>query len=116
MSCFLIASSQAHENRKAMNLAASHRRYYKMAYARRNEIIGFYRSFLPKRAVMLYDIESGKIYAYPYAGFKADLSPRSQAILAREYKEAGATGQIVVFVRDNVNEKLVSFCVGQGLP
>lgn len=99
-----------------MNRAARHRRYMKMAYAVGDQIIGLYRSFAPKRSVMLYDIESGKIFAYPYADFKADLSPRSQAILAREYKEARATGQVVVFVRDNANEQLVSFCMKQGLP
>lgn len=59
--------------------------------------------------MMLFDVQERRVYAYPYAGFKAGLSKRSQGLLSRQYKEAMAAGETVVFVRDNKKRKLVSF-------
>ena len=39
-------------------------------------ILMFYKRFEDKRPVMLLDLQSQKIYAYPYEEFKADLSER----------------------------------------
>ena len=71
-------------------------------------ILMFYKRYEDKRPVMLLDLPSQKIYAYPYEGFKADLSPRSQAMLESQYERALAEGKIVVFVRDNETRRLVS--------
>ena len=38
---------------------------------------------------MLLDLQSQKIYAYPYKEFKAELSERSQVMLAADYEKAG---------------------------
>ena len=38
-----------------------------------------------------------------------DLSPKSQASLTKQYELAGKLGQMVVFVRDNDSERLVSY-------
>ena len=58
--------------------------------------------------MMVFDLQDRKIAAYPYEQFKADLSPRSQAMLTAEYEEAVAEDKIVVFVRDNETRRLVS--------
>ncbi len=68
----------------------------------------FYRRFEDKRPVMLLELPSLRIYAYPYREFKADLSERSQAMLKDEYERAVAEGKIVVFVRDEETRRLVS--------
>lgn len=60
---------------------------------------------------MLYDGQERRIYAYPYREFAADLSARSQVALAEEYAAALRSGQMVVFVRDNVKRRLVSCSV-----
>ena len=46
---------------------------------------------------------------YAYEDFKNDMSPKSQASLAEQYELAGKSGQMVMFVRDNEAEKLVSY-------
>lgn len=74
-------------------------------------IVRLYVAFEHKRPVMLFDVQEKRIYAYPYAEFKADLSNRSQALLKKQYSEAIAEDMIVVFVRDNEKRKLLSYCL-----
>ena len=62
-----------------------------------------------KKPVMLYDIHEKKIYAYPYREFKADLSEKSQLSLEIDYKSTSVRGGMIVFVRDNIEQKLVSY-------
>ena len=71
-------------------------------------VLRAYMDFEEKKPVILLDIQAAKIYAYPYHDFLADLSPRSQKSLEREYAEAVKKGEVVVFVRDNEKRKLVS--------
>jgi hypothetical protein len=71
-------------------------------------ILMFYKRFEEKRPVMLLDLQSQKIYAYPYKEFKAELSERSQVMLAADYQKAIAKNKIVVFVRDNETQRLAS--------
>src|SRR3974390_2350396 len=71
-------------------------------------ILMFYKRFEEKRPVMLLDLQSQKIYAYPYKEFMAELSERSQVMLAADYEKAIAKDKIVVFVRDNENQRLAS--------
>ncbi len=66
-------------------------------------------AFEEKRPVMLFEVQEGRIYAYPYDQFMSDLSPRSQALLKEQYAQAIQEGWIVVFVRDNEKRKLVSY-------
>jgi hypothetical protein len=74
-------------------------------------IRGLYMTYQSKKPIILYDIHEDKIYAYPYKEFKAELSKKSQASLERDYKCASTLGSMVVFVRDNVERKLVSYIV-----
>jgi hypothetical protein len=64
-----------------------------------------------KNPIILYDIQDNKIYAYPYKEFKDELSKKSQETLEHDYKSASTLGSMVVFVRDNVERKLVSYIV-----
>ena len=68
-----------------------------------------YRQYADAKPVMLFDIQEQRVYAFPFEEFRAELSERSQASLTRQYERALAHGQIVVFVRDNDQEKLVSY-------
>lgn len=72
-------------------------------------IVMMYKMFAAKRPVMLFDIQEQQIYAYPYKEFRDELSERSQGILKEQYEQAQVEGKMVVFVRDNVKQKLVSF-------
>jgi hypothetical protein len=71
-------------------------------------ILMFYKRFEDKRPVMLLELPSRRIYAYPYQEFKDDLNERSQAILKDQYERAVAEDKIVVFVRDNETRRFVS--------
>jgi hypothetical protein len=84
---------------------------YLLDAARENwpHILLLYRQFKDKRPVMLLDLQSGRIYAYPYLEFKEELSERSQRSLEEQYEQAGRECKIVVFVRDNEQRRLVSF-------
>ena len=57
----------------------------------------------------LYDIQEKKIYAYPYKEFKAELSEKSQASLEIDYRSTSVRGGMIVFVRDDIERKLVSY-------
>ncbi len=72
------------------------------------EILALYKLFEEKRPVMLFDLQSQKIYAYPYKEFKANLNERSQAILEMQHQEALTENKIVVFVRDNESHRFTS--------
>jgi hypothetical protein len=61
------------------------------------------------RPIILYDIHEEKIYAYPYEEFKTELSKKSRLSLEHDYKSASALRSIIIFVRDNVERKLVSY-------
>ncbi len=73
----------------------------------------FYKKFAKKKPVMLLELPELLIYAYPYWEFKDSLTPKSQKMLEKEYKEALAHKQFVIFVKDNLRQKLISFSVDE---
>ena len=83
--------------------------YFKAIQEQWPNIRALYMTCESKKPIILYDIQEKKIYAYPYEEFKAELSQKSQASLEHDYKSASALGSIVVFVRDNIERKLVSY-------
>jgi hypothetical protein len=83
--------------------------YLEVVYQHWPHLVRLYETFADKRPVLLYDMQEGRIYAMPYKEYRAGLSKRSQASLKRQYERAIASGEIVVFVRDNEKEKLVSY-------
>ena len=72
-------------------------------------IRGLYMTYASKKPIILFDIQEQKIFAYPYDEFKAELSKKSQASLELDYKSASMSGSMIVFVRDNVERKLLSY-------
>ena len=83
------------------------------ASERAGDILMFSRKFAKKKPIMLLELPSQEIYAYPYLDFKNTLSDRSQKMLEKEYPEAVAHNKIVVFVKDNDREKMISFSVDE---
>ena len=80
-----------------------------LAHERWPEILTLYKRFEDKKPVMLFDIQEQRIYAYPYADFHRDLSEKSQRSLKTQYEKAFREGEMVIFVRDNEQKRLVSF-------
>ena len=85
--------------------------YFEAMQKQWSSIRALYMMYEDKRPIVLYDIHENKIYAYPYKEFKSDLSKKSQVSLEQDYKSASALRSIVVFVRDNIEQKLVSYVV-----
>lgn len=83
--------------------------YLDVVYRHWSLIVMLYEQYADKKPVMLFDIQEQQIYATPYAEYRAELSKRSQASLKKQYECALANGEIVIFVRDSHEEKLVSY-------
>jgi hypothetical protein len=83
--------------------------YFKAIQEQWPNIRALYMTYGSKKPIILYDIQENKIYAYPYEEFKEELSKKSQALLNHDYKAASVRGSMVVFVRDNIERKLVSY-------
>jgi hypothetical protein len=85
--------------------------YFKAIQEHWPNIRALYITYESKRPIILYDIQEKKIFAYPYKEFKADLSEKSQVSLDQDYKSASVHRSMIVFVRDNIERKLVSYIV-----
>ena len=72
-------------------------------------IRGLYAMYESEKPIILYDIQERNIYAYPYREFRAELSENSQESLGHDYESACAQGSMIVFVRDNVQRRLISY-------
>jgi len=83
--------------------------YFKALQEQWPNIRALYMTYGSKKPIILYDIQEQKIYAYPYKEFKAEMREKSQASLEHDYKSASVLGSIIVFVRDNIERKLVSY-------
>jgi hypothetical protein len=83
--------------------------YFEAIQYQWQNIRALYITYEKKKPIILYDIQEQKIYAYPYKDFKAEMSEKSQALLDNDYKSASALGSMVVFVRDNIEHRLVSY-------
>ncbi len=83
--------------------------YYGAIQDQWSNIRGLYVAYGSKKPIMLYDIHDNKIYAYPYKEFKAELSESSQASLEIDYRSTSVSGGMIVFVRDNMERKMVSY-------
>jgi hypothetical protein len=83
--------------------------YFKAIQEHWPNIRALYMTYESKKPIILYDIQEKQIFAYPYKEFKADLSEKSQVSLEHDYKSASVHGSMIVFVRDNIERKLVSY-------
>ena len=87
--------------------------YLDVVEAHRATILGMYRLYEDKQPVMLFDVSAQRIYAYPYDDFKKELNPSGRTSLTEQYERALRDGQVVVFVRDDQERKLVSYSIGR---
>jgi hypothetical protein len=76
-------------------------------------IFEIYSLYEKKKPVMLFDVTEGKIYAYPYEGFKKGLSRGGQVSLTKQYEEAIRRDKFVVFIRDSQKKTLMSYSLGR---
>jgi len=83
--------------------------YFKAIQEQWPNIRALYMTYESERPIILYDVQDHKIYAYPYKEFKAEMSKKSQASLEHDYESASVLGSMVVFVRDNIERKLISY-------
>lgn len=74
-----------------------------------SNIRGLYSMYESEKPIILYDIQEKKIYAYPYMEFREELSENSQESLKRDYESACVDSSMIVFVRDNIQRRLVSY-------
>lgn len=72
-------------------------------------ILTMYKRSEDQRPIILFDIQEQRIYVHSYDEFKSGLSRPSQALLQQQYEKAVQENQIVVFIRDNDQKRLVSF-------
>ena len=70
--------------------------YLDIVETHRETILDMYRLFSDKQPVMLFDVASQRIYAYPYNDFKRELNPRGQTSLTKQYAQALRGNQVVV--------------------
>jgi hypothetical protein len=80
-----------------------------VAQTNQDQILTAYNRFEQHKPIVLIDIQEQRLYVYPYQGFLQELNPRNQDSLRKQYETASAENKIVVFVRDNVKRKLVSY-------
>jgi hypothetical protein len=80
------------------------------------EMAGCYEAHAEKKPILLFDVQEQRVYVYPYREFKADLNERSQAMLTEQYEKSLAENEVVVFVRDNIERKFVSFSLPRESP
>jgi tetratricopeptide (TPR) repeat protein len=72
-------------------------------------ILTAYRQFGEQKPIVLFDLQEQRIYVYPYEDFKSEMAPNSQVSLTEQYEKALRENKFVVFVRDNEQQRLVSF-------
>jgi hypothetical protein len=62
-----------------------------------------------KKPIMLLDVTTDMVYAYPYKSLKAQLSEQGQASLTDQYNDGRQNNWFVIFVRDDEEKKLISY-------
>lgn len=74
-----------------------------------NHIASIYDVFKDKQPIIEYHVDSGKIYSYPASDYINDLSIRTREQTNKQYIKACKSGQFLLFVRDEINQKLKSY-------
>jgi len=74
-----------------------------------HEITGMYVAFEKKIPIIEFEPNKIRIIAYPAEEYLDGLSDRTRDQAKKQYREASATGAIMVFVRDEQKEILRSY-------
>ena len=73
------------------------------------EITGMYVAFENKKPIIEFEPNRIRIIAYPAEEYLDGLSDRTRDQAKKQYRQASATGAIMVFVRDEQEEILRSY-------
>ena len=73
-------------------------------------LIALDRAFGDREPIIEFDVVSKRILAYPAEEYINQLSERTREQTRKQYREALAEGGLIVFVRDDAKEILVSYC------
>ena len=74
-----------------------------------DEITGMYVAFEKKKPIIEFEPNRIRIIAYSAEEYLDGLSPRTRNQAKKQYRDACATGAIMVFVRDEQKEILRSY-------
>ena len=74
----------------------------------RINFLRLYKIIEKKDSVYLYDVQDGKIFAYPFTDFVKDMSHRDQEQAMNNYPLILSGSHMLAFVRDNERKKLTS--------
>ena len=74
-----------------------------------DNITGMYAVFEDKKTIIEFDPNRLRIIAYPAEEYIDGLSDRTREQTRRQYREAAASGAMMVFVRDEQKEVLRSY-------
>jgi hypothetical protein len=74
-----------------------------------NNIAMIYNSFLDKKPILEYDVDSMKIFSYPAIDYINTLTERTRNRTEKQYKDACNKHQFLLFIKDKTNQKLRSY-------
>ena len=74
-----------------------------------DEITGMYVAFEKKKPIIEFEPNRIRLIAYPAEEYLGGLSPRTRNQAKKQYRDACATGAIMLFVRDEQKEILRSY-------
>lgn len=86
-------------------------RYQSIVEEQWGQIRKLYAAFEGEAPIIVVEMQAEQITAHSYAEFKAEMAPADQAMLEEQYANAVANANVVVFVRDDDAQRLVSFTV-----
>ncbi len=73
------------------------------------KIVGMYVAFEDKKPIIEFEPNRIRIIAYPAEEYLDGLSERTREKTKKQYKNAAATGALMVFIRDEEKEVLRSY-------
>lgn len=85
--------------------------YQRIVEEQWDQVRKLYAAFEDEKPIIVVEMKAEQITAHSYAEFKAQMAPANQAMLEEQYADAVANAKIIVFVRDDDAEQLVSFTV-----
>ncbi len=86
-------------------------RYQQIVEEQWDQVRKLYAAFEDEKPIIVVEVQAEQITAHSYEEFKAQMVPADQVMLEEQYTDAVADDKIIIFVRDDDAEQLVSFTV-----
>jgi len=83
--------------------------YAELIAAQWPHISALYNEFAEQRPIILMDVDSAELHAYPFDKITEVLDEKSRAALAVQYQRAQATRQMVLILRDTENRQTMTY-------